>query len=146
MVFQQQQSFVQNQASTSRARFNTIVLVDDKPVNLSIYQALLNAMSVANQIKTAKNGQEILHYLRNLEKLSEVPELLFVDLAASGYEGLGFLEEFSQLSDFVKSKCKIVLISSNHDVEAKHQALLNPSVVRYLQKPIDVFQLREFTN
>jgi hypothetical protein len=55
-----------------------------------------------------------------------------------------FLEEFNQLSDFIKNKCKIVVMSNLLEKDEKYRILLNPSVIGYINKPLDANQLKNF--
>lgn len=125
-------------------RFNKVILVDDSDVDLFISETIINALRVAKSVNKLSKPEQVLFFLENVERLSDVPELIFLDLNMPGMDGFKFLDEFSKLSDFVRSKCKIIVISSTVDPVAKHRALMYPSVVRFLSKPLDVFQLKDF--
>lgn len=86
----------------------------------------------------------MINFLNNVTRLSDVPELIFLNLDMPNDGGFRFLEEFNNLSDFIRSKCKIVVTTTALDQDTKHKVLMNPSVVRYLVKPLDVFQLKDF--
>ncbi|MBK7573076.1 MAG: hypothetical protein IPI10_16205 [Bacteroidetes bacterium] len=74
----------------------------------------------------------------NTKRLSDVPELIFLNLEMTGLKNFDFLNEFASLSDFIRNKCKIVIVTAQPILEI----VSNTSIVRYLQKPLDVFQLQ----
>ncbi|MFN8145477.1 MAG: response regulator [Bacteroidia bacterium] len=125
-------------------RFNKVIVVDSSPVDLFISETILNALHVAREVKKQMHQSEVINFLQNVTRLSDVPELIFLNLDMPQQDGFIFLEEFNKLSDFIRNKCKIVVTTTNLDQETKHQVLMNPSVVRYLVKPLDVFQLKDF--
>lgn len=125
-------------------KFNKVIIVDTSDVDLFISETILNALHVAKEVKKQPHQNEVINFLNNVTRLDEVPELIFLNLDMPDENGFRFLEEFSQLSDFVRNKCKIVVTTSNMDEKVKHSVLMNPSVVRYLVKPLDVFQLKDF--
>ena len=125
-------------------RFERVWLIDDNDIDLFINETIINAVQLSREIKHNLNGQNVIRQLKNTERLSEVPELIFLDLKMKDFDGFSFLEEFNQLSDFIRSKCKIVVITSSEEKDDKYRALMNPSVIRYLNKPLDVYKLKDF--
>lgn len=125
-------------------RFRKAIVIDENATELHITSTILNACFVAGEIRTENDPSLVIRHLANVERLSEVPELIFVNLHMESCRRMDFLREFDSLSDFIRNKCKIVVLTHLADLDEKHRVLLHPSVVRYLIKPLDVFQLREF--
>lgn len=125
-------------------RFRKVVVIDDNETENKITETMLRACFVAKEITLESDPHAFIHKLHNVERLSEVPELIFVNPHMSSLKKLNFIEEFETMSDFVKNKCKIIVLTSLPDLEEKYKILMNPCVVRYLIKPLDAFQLREF--
>ncbi len=123
-----------------RHRFESIALIDDNTLDLFINETILKAAGIAKNVSVHSKPADFINQLINTERLSDVPELIFLNLEMSGLENFDFMKEFSCLSDFIRSKCKIVVITAQPIVKL----LSNTSIVRYLQKPLDVFQLKEF--
>ena len=130
--------------SKPEPRFNKVVIVDTSEVDLFISETILNALHVAQEVKKQMKQEDVIHFLQNVSLLSDVPELIFLNLDMPQENGYRFLEEFSKLSDFIRNKCKIVVTTTSLDQDVKHKVLMNPSVVRYLVKPLDVYQLKDF--
>ena len=121
-------------------RFETIVLIDDNTLDLFINETILKASGIAKNVIVQSLPVDFINQLINTERLSDVPEIIFLNLEMDGLKNFDFLSEFAELSDFIRNKCKIVIITAQPVV----RLLSNTSIVRYLQKPLDVFQLKEF--
>jgi two-component SAPR family response regulator len=129
-----------SESSQPRHRFENIVLIDDDTVDLFITETILRAAGISKNVKVLSSPSDFINQLINTERLSDVPELIFLNLQMPSLQDFDFMGEFNTLSDFIRNKCKIVVITSQPIVKL----LSNTSIVRYLQKPLDVFQLKEF--
>ena len=124
-------------------RFKSVIIIDDSEVDLFINEALLNEIKLSRDVRRELSPANMISQLKNTSKLSDVPELIIFDLNMEKKDGYSFLDEFRGLSDFIRDKCKIVVVSSTDQNEDKFRVLMNPSVIKYLVKPIDAFQLKE---
>jgi CheY-like chemotaxis protein len=120
-------------------RFKKILLIDDSEVDLFINRTILTDISFAEEIEEQRNPEKALEFLRGVERLSEVPDIIFLDLNMPVMDGFEFLTEFSKLSEFVRNKCKVIVVTSSPSAMDKHRALMFKSVIRYFMKPIDKF-------
>jgi len=127
-------------------RFQRIVIIDDNDVGLFINESLLNEISLSREVKRELSPVNVISQLKKAERLTDVPELIFLDLKIENTDGYSFLEEFKHLSDFVRNKCKIVVVTTSERNEDKFRILMNPSVIRLLVKPVDVFQIKDIIN
>lgn len=125
-------------------RYNKVVLVDDNEMDLFITGTIIKATAIAHEIRQESNPGTMLDFLRNAERLDQVPDLIFLDLKMKEMSGFEFIQEFASLPDFIKNKCKIAVITGSESRNDRHKALMSPSVIRYIVKPVDVYQLKEF--
>lgn len=128
---------------TAFPKFNKVILLDDSDVAFFSCETLLKEVHISREIKREISASSVINKLKSSERLSDIPELIFMDINTKKTDGFKFLDEFNNLSDFVKSKCKIVVLSNNHDLDDKKRILLHPSVIMLLHKPIDAFHLKE---
>ena len=134
---------IQLSSGKIQPRFKRIVIIDDDDVDLFINEALLKELSLSQEVKRENKPVNIINELKNASRLTDIPELIFLDLKIESIEGYSFLNEFKQLSDFVRNSCKIVVVTSAEHNEDKFRILMNPNVIRLLIKPIDVFQIKD---
>jgi len=130
-------------SGANQPRFKKIVIIDDNDVDLFINEALLKEISLSQEVKRENKPANLINELKNASRLSDIPELIFLDLKIETVNGFSFLNEFKNLSDFVRNTCKIVIITSSEHNEDKFRILMNPNVIRLLIKPIDVFQIKD---
>jgi CheY-like chemotaxis protein len=107
----------------------------------------------SNEIITATNGEEALHYFNTLKqsklssKLSaEQPQLIFLDLNMPVMGGWEFLDSFvtEDYSDF--NTTKVIVLSSTIDPEDLEKAKRYPMVIDFLSKPITKGMLEYIQN
>ncbi|MEO8087976.1 MAG: hypothetical protein ABI763_14220 [Bacteroidota bacterium] len=61
--------------------------------------------------------------------------ILFLDINMPGWD---FLDNFDNLTEKIKNKIIIYMLSSSIDPSDKQKALENKNVVRYLEKPLSI--------
>jgi CheY-like chemotaxis protein len=125
-------------------QFKKVLLIDDSKTDLFINETILKSLFFSKEIEQETNPEKAIEFLQGVQKLSEVPDVIFLDLNMPGMDGFGFLAEFSRLPEFIKSKCKIIVVTASPNKEDKHKALMNKNVIRFISKPLDAYHLREF--
>jgi CheY-like chemotaxis protein len=78
-----------------------------------------------------------LDYLREVSTdPAQVPDVIFLDLNMPVKDGFGFLADFANLNENVKSKSKVIVLSSSISPDDINRASVNPHVYKYLNKPL----------
>ena len=129
-----------------------ILCIDDDPITLMLCKMVITKASFSNEIITATNGEEALHYFNALklsesDKLStEHPQLIFLDLNMPVMGGWEFLDSFvsEDYSDF--NTIKVIVLSSTIDPEDLEKAKKYPMVIDFLSKPITKGMLEYIQN
>ena len=124
-------------------RFKKIVIINDNDLEQFICKAFFQEISKSLEVKHERNPFHLISELKKTDLLSEIPDLIFLDLKLENIDGFSFLEEFTHLSDFARSKCKIIIVTSQDYNEDKFRILLNTSVIRLLIRPVDVVQIKD---
>ena len=115
-----------------------ILCVDDDPITLMLYKMVIRKAEFAQQIETARNGEEALAYFENglLTNFKEdYPKLIFLDLNMPVMGGWEFLDHFNdKYHSFVDTK--VIVLSSTIDPTDIDKAKTYPMVIDFQSKPI----------
>lgn len=118
---------------------NEILLIDDNYIDNYINKKIVTNEKIADTISVMLSPIEALDYLAN--KKDKYPELILLDIKMPQMDGFEFLSEFSKLPEAQKSKCRIIMLSSSHNMQDIEAAKKSPYVVEYLIKPLDASKL-----
>lgn len=114
------------------------MLVDDNELDNFINKKLVEAESFAGSALVYTSAQSALSYLKsNSGSLDLVPDIIFLDIMMPEMDGFGFLDEFEKLPDPVKTKCRIVMLSTSDSFKDLNRANQNRFVKRFLNKPLN---------
>ncbi len=121
-------------------RYTTVMLIDDNEIDNLINQKMIEAASITENIYTHTGAKSAIEFLRNIEKLDVVdhvlPDVIFLDIDMPLMDGFQFLEEFEKLSNVIKRKCKIVMLTSSINPQDFSRSKKYENVKLYLNKPL----------
>lgn len=119
------------------ARFEHVLLVDDNEIDNFINERIIVSSGFSANVVVKFSADAALDYLREASASAEqVPDVIFLDLNMPVKDGFGFLNDFAQLSDIVKSKARVIVLSSSISPDDINRASVNPHVYKYLNKPL----------
>jgi CheY-like chemotaxis protein len=121
-------------------KYNTVMLIDDNEIDNLINQKMIEASSITENIYTHTGAKSAIEFLRNIERLDVVdkvlPDLIFLDIDMPLMDGFQFLEEFEKLSNVIKTKCKIIMLTSSINPQDFSRSKKYENVKLYLNKPL----------
>jgi CheY-like chemotaxis protein len=124
----------------STRKYRAVMLVDDNEIDNLINQKMIEAAAIADNIYTHTGAKSAIEFLRNIEKIDVVdqvlPDVIFLDIDMPLMDGFQFLEEFNKLSNTVKNKCKIVMLTSSINPQDFSRSKKYENVKVYLNKPL----------
>ena len=124
--------------STSDYRFNSVMLIDDNDIDNLINSRIITSHNFASVVDVKTTTESALEYLRSLTADSpDIPSIIFLDLNMPVLDGFAFLEEFEKMADFIKSSCKVVVLSSSISPDDINKASTNAYVIKYINKPLN---------
>lgn len=124
-------------AEASGYRFERVMLIDDNDIDNLINSRIITSHNFAAKVDVKTATETALEHLRSLTPdSSNVPSIIFLDLNMPGLDGFAFLEEFEKLADFIKTGCKVVVLSSSISPDDINKASTNAYVIKYINKPL----------
>lgn len=116
-------------------RYESVLLIDDNEIDNFTNERLISKSNFASRVIIKDFAKDALEMLRNSSP-EELPQLIFLDVMMPVMDGFGFLEEFDKLSQDVKKKCKVVMLSSSESFKDLNRANKNIYVSKFLNKPL----------
>lgn len=124
--------------SSDKKRYKTVMVIDDTYVDRFIAERIINKNDFAEKIILMDSATDAMEYLHAAAKHpAEFPEIIFLDIIMPGMDGFGFIEEYENLPEGIKSKCFIVMLATLLKSGDKEKAEQNPYVKMILDKPLD---------
>ena len=132
---------------TTVPAFKKIMVIDDNPTDRYIAKRMAEKYHFAEEIILQESALEALDYIRSLENTPDLlPQFIFLDINMPGMNGYEFLEEYANLSESIRTNCIVLMITTSIHPDDFKRAENNPSVFRFLNKPLDKekFRLLEY--
>ena len=124
-------------------KFQKVFLVDNNRLDSLNNAALLCKREFAEELTLFNSAESALECIQRSKRLSDVPDMIFLNLDLNGFE---FLSRFSELNDFTRKRCKIVILSTEASEKDRRKCLMNRSVVQYFPKQLNDRMLEQFIN
>lgn len=112
---------------------DTILLIDDDPINNFLNRRLLTKMQVANHLLVAESGEEALQLLR--QPAAPQPSLILLDINMPGLNGMEFLRQYQPQRCTQQPEPVVVMLSTSVDISDLQQ--LSPlNINGFISKPL----------
>lgn len=121
-----------------------VMLVDDNDTDNFISKRIIEITKFAKRVEVKGSGKAALEYLReNENSADELPSLIFLDINMPIVDGFVFLYEFEKFNEIVKSKCKVIILSSSDNKRDIDKIVNNNHVIKFITKPLTEIALDE---
>ena len=123
---------------SSATRYASVMLIDDNELDNFINKKLLENEQFASNVYVHQSAQSALEELKKLATSPDkLPEVIFLDIMMPGMDGFAFLEEFDKLQNEVKSKSKVIMLSTSESFKDLNRANQSRYVYKFLNKPLN---------
>lgn len=133
--------------ATSATKYSRVMIIDDSEMDIFLNKMILETTQFSTSVSSFTNPVTALNYFKELLGQShpeeKLPQIIFLDINMPFMNGFQFLDEFLKLPPFIASSIKFYMISSSEDPEDVEKIKNYPSVIKYLNKPLDKNQLQE---
>jgi CheY-like chemotaxis protein len=118
------------------------VLIDDSDIDLFIQRRFLEVYNFSNELVLYKSAEAALDWLQGING-EAAPDIIFLDLNMPESDGFSFLQSFIALPEKIKTKSKIVVLTSSNSVKDKEQAFTFKNVIQFITKPLKLSDIEE---
>jgi CheY-like chemotaxis protein len=121
-----------------------VMLVDDNETDNFISKRIIEITKFARRVEVKNSGKSALDYLKeNQSSAEDLPNLIFLDINMPIVDGFVFLYEFEKFSEVVRSKCKVIILSSSDNKRDIDKIVNNNHVIKFITKPLTEVALDE---
>lgn len=117
-------------------RYAKVLLLDDNSLDNFVNKKLIEINNFAAAIEVFETAANVLEYLKN-ESYDNLPDIIFLDIMMPDMDGFQFLDEFEKLSEEVRARCKIIMLSTSESFKDLNRANQNRFVCKFLNKPLN---------
>lgn len=121
---------------------NQLYLIDNDPVYQFTLRKCLELCSENVSLEIFNNGLDAISELRNQRDVSNVPDLIFLDLKMPMLDGWGFLKEYGKFYESMTKKPALYFMTSSIDENDREKAMHYPEVNGFLEKPYNLAELQ----
>jgi CheY-like chemotaxis protein len=121
-----------------------VMLVDDNETDNFISKRIIEITKFAKRVEVKGSGQSALEYLKQHENSPEnLPYIIFLDINMPIVDGFVFLYEFEKFNELVRSRCKVIILSSSDNKRDIDKIVNNNHVIKFITKPLTESSLDE---
>lgn len=121
-----------------------VMVIDDTAVDRYVAQHVIRKFCFAEETISMESAQKALDYLTNFtDQPDKLPQYIFLDIRMPEIDGFGFLQQYENLPDAVKTNCIIMMLTTSLDSGDHERAAKNKFVKKFLNKPLDRLKLEE---
>jgi response regulator RpfG family c-di-GMP phosphodiesterase len=116
---------------TTTKTIDLVLLVDDNDTDNFISKRIIEITKFARRVEVKGSGKGALDYLKEL------------DVNMPIVDGFVFLYEFEKFNELVRSKCKVIILSSSDNKRDIDKIVNNNHVIKFITKPLTEVALDE---
>lgn len=113
----------------------TVAVIDDNLIIQIHLKKMLQSQENIREVFAFSSVEDALEHLSNKEFITEIPDVIFLDINFPGQDGWDFLAEFDKIKHYYNKLPAIYLISSSIMDSDKERSVKNELIQGYITKP-----------
>jgi len=128
-------------------KISTLCVIDDDDIYTFTIKRIIAKAEVAEKTIFFHNGQVAIDFFHNcLGVISNLPDMILLDLNMPVLDGWQFLDEFIKLVPRIGKKILIYVVSSSIDEDDFKRARAMEQVSDFIVKPLNAIDLRNIVD
>lgn len=128
----------------TKKAIDLVMLVDDNDTDNFISKRIIEITDFADRVEVKNSGKSALDYLaENQNSPENLPNIIFLDINMPVVDGFVFLYEFEKFRELVRTKCKVIILSSSDNKRDIDKIVNNNYVIKFITKPLTEGSLEE---
>lgn len=125
-------------------KIDLVMLVDDNDTDNFISKRIIEITQFSDNVIIKNSGKSALEYLEeNKADPKKLPDIIFLDINMPIVDGFVFLYEFEKFNESVKTKCRVIILSSSDNKRDIDKIVNNDYVIKFITKPLTENALEE---
>lgn len=115
------------------------MIIDDNDVDLFVIQRTLENFNYSDIITAYRSPKKAIEFFEKIDQnqqYDKLPEIILLDIIMPGMSGFDFLDRFNTLSEEVKKRTKVIIVSSSDFSKDKQRSKNYANVIKYVVKPL----------
>lgn len=129
--------------SSTGSIYKRVLVVDDSEFEAYVTKLVICNSLFAEEVTLFNSAKKALAYLQSTPTF---PDAIFLDINMPVMDGFGFLDNYLQFPEELRSHCCIIMISGTHSPKDFKRLKDYPVIRKFIGKPLTVSVLDELRN
>ncbi|WP_183562176.1 response regulator [Mucilaginibacter sp. SP1R1] len=118
-------------------KVNIACVIDDDPIYTYTVKRIIDRSLIADKTLFFSDGKQAFDFFKeNSAQTDRLPDLILLDINMPVWDGWQFMDEFVKISNTIKKKITVYVVSSSIDEDDHRKACSYKQIADFVIKPI----------